>query len=150
MRRAGRAAAAAVLIAVVALTFAAPARAQVNDEQPTASIKKKTWQPGEKMFVEGKSWSKGNVAVQICGNNEVNGTPDCDMLSARNFGVAADTGTFRGNIFVAIPPVPCPCVVVVRSTTSSAQGGLPISLSGADVNEGPPPVRHDPAQTTVS
>jgi hypothetical protein len=148
--RAGRAVALVLIVALAAIAPANVAMAQVSEGQPTASIKKATWNVGDTLFVEGNHWPRGNVAVQVCGNNAVNGTPDCELMGARNFGVSLGDGAFRGNLVVALPPVPCPCVVVVRSSSSSAQFSIPITINGAEVQAGPPPVRHDPAQTTIS
>ena len=104
---------------------------------PVISVIKPSWLPDETMIVRGTGWPEGTVSVQICGNNGVNGTPDCDMPSSRTFGVGS-WGVFGVKLTVVAPPAPCPCVILARSTRSEAVAVTPIVIAGHPVSDNAP------------
>ncbi|MFI0349092.1 hypothetical protein [Actinomadura sp. 9N407] len=76
---------------------------------------------GTAVRVRGSAWTPGAmVQVQICGQNAVHGSADCDT----RFGVTAriaPTGTFEAGLAVGAPPSACPCVI--RAATLPGSGG---------------------------
>lgn len=82
--------------------------------------------------------------VQICGNAGIGTSADCD-LPATTTAATSQIGHFVVELRVAIPPVPCPCVVeavplVGRGTLTEQTVSTPITITGAST--APPVVAH--------
>ena len=138
--------------AVVAMTIGAqPAQATVPPaaDGPTATVLHADWSLGEKMTVRGSGWPTGKVSVQICGNNAVNGTADCDGPGTRSFGIGSN-GAFAGRVVVGPPPAPCPCVVYVASNFAAQGVTIPITIKDHPIQDGIPTVDPNAGLTTLS
>jgi hypothetical protein len=65
---------------------------------------------------------------------------DCDLTHAVDF-TANTSGLVGASLVVTIPPVPCPCVVLVTQVDPpSAEHPLPITIAGAPSAPLPPPL----------
>ena len=113
----------------------------------TASIPRPQWAIGEKMRVLGKRWDRGKVNVAVCGNLGLNGSTDCDQPSSRSLTVGSGGG-FSTIIKVAVPPKPCPCVVLVQSENGSTVIRIKMDIVGS-VSQLPSQNTPEAAFTTV-
>ena len=120
------------LITVLALAVLLPSLgASLAGAQPSApaSSTRSTGllSPGQTVSVTGAGWAPGEfVSVQVCGNDGVNGSSDCDVASGASFPIL--TGELRTPIVVTIPPRPCPCVILAVGALTQAK--TPISIAG--------------------
>jgi hypothetical protein len=110
VRRSFTAAAVTLLLALVGGVGSAGAQ-----ETPSAALDRGDAKPGGSVEVTGRSWPDGVVVqVQVCGNEALNGSVDCDRAGAMTIGVGSD-GLFSIQLQVPTPPKPCPCVVLITS-----------------------------------
>ena len=119
------------LIAVLALAVLLPSLgASLAGAQPSAPALDPInglLSPGQTVSVTGAGWAPGEfVSVQVCGNDGVNGSSDCDVASGASFPIL--TGELRTPIVVTIPPRPCPCVILAVGALTEAK--TPISIAG--------------------
>ena len=83
--------------------------------------------PGQTVSVTGAGWAPGEfVSVQVCGNDGVNGSADCDVANAESF--YTERAEFRATVVVTVPPRPCPCVILAVGALTEAK--TPISIAG--------------------
>ena len=69
------------------------------------------------------------VSISICGNEARRGSSDCDMAASEGVHMSrTDSPTFAF-IPVGAPPVPCPCVVRVSSTTNDEVAVVPLDIT---------------------
>jgi hypothetical protein len=121
---AGGAAALAAFVAVLPL----PAAAQAAD--PVVTLDRTGTAAGDQMLVTGAGWPVGaSVLVELCGQGGLRGSADCDMGNQTIAGVGS-SGTFTTALNVALPPVPCPCVVKVTDQASSLSATAEIAVQG--------------------
>ena len=63
--------------------------------------------PGAGHTVTGAGWEPGEfVSVQVCGNDGVNGSADCDVANAESF--YTERAEFRATVVVTVPPAAVP------------------------------------------
>jgi hypothetical protein len=88
---------------------------------------------GQLERVSGSGWDDvgGVVTVQICGQDAVNLTSDCDEANTYDAAIRPG-GTFFGALYVQVPQTPCPCVIYVTSQ-SGESSKIPIQIVGAPV-----------------
>jgi hypothetical protein len=100
---------------------------------PTVTIDQRVVKPGDVLNVGGTGWPKSStVKVEICGNNALNGTGDCDQPSSGVFGTWGD-GTLHAKLSVVFPPKPCPCVVHATTVSQKQSAITPVGIVGAQV-----------------
>jgi hypothetical protein len=117
---------------------------------PPLSLSSSSVTAGETVSITGTHWPPHRVLqAAICGRGAVEGSQDCDMTGAITFG-PADNGVVDAPIVVTVPPVPCPCVVLVTQATPSAAETLPINITGAPRGPLPTSPNLDLPRITVS
>lgn len=100
---------------------------------PSATASTPVTSAGQLVEVNGTGWSDvGGVAtVQICGQDAVNLTSDCDEANTYSAGIGSG-GTFHAGLFTHIPQTPCPCVIFVTDEFGQSTK-IPIQIVGAPV-----------------
>jgi hypothetical protein len=73
-----------------------------------------------------------NVQVQICGNQALDGSGDCDLSTSQEV-ATTPKGLFQLQLSVALPPKPCPCVVMAIDFSLSITPTTPFDVIGAPV-----------------
>jgi hypothetical protein len=136
MNRLGRCAAGIVgLIAFLAADTPASAEthSQLNPGGLVVAVSPSSVAPGQTLEVTGFRFPAGiDVSGQICGDDDMAGSVDC-VLDNTGIGGTASQGRFTMSITVAIPPVPCPCVVVITSPGLTTTPSSPVTIVGAPV-----------------
>lgn len=148
LARGGAAFAAASLLAVLVVTWLAPAASART--APTLSLSSTTVAPGQTVGLSGGHWPPHLVLqASICGGAALLGHEDCDLSRSITFG-PADNGVVQTSMSVGIPPTPCPCVVLVTSTdpTMNFEMTVPIDIQGAPT--APPTPAPRPYQPLVT
>ena len=100
---------------------------------PSAIATSPVTSSGQLERVSGSGWDDvgGVVTVQICGQDAVNLTSDCDEANTYDAAIRPG-GTFYAGLYVRIPQMPCPCVIYVTSQ-SGESSKIPIQIVGAPV-----------------
>ena len=129
------AAARAVAGAAIGLLAAAGAAAGAAGAAPAApgaiELSTSTIVPGQVVTVTGSGWQDGDsLAATICGADAVAGTADCAPTSSTTLAATPD-GTLWGQMTGALPPAPCPCVVLVTGVSRSYTEKIPVAVTGA-------------------
>lgn len=70
------------------------------------------------------------VEGYVCGHAAAAGTTDCDLSTAQTR-VANETGSLVLILVASVPPVPCPCVVLLTSRDQGTLATVPIDIIGA-------------------
>ena len=87
--------------------------------------------PGQKLLITGSHWPAGTgVAATLCGADAQAGTADCAETTTVLM-VAPRTGRLWVLMTTALPPKPCPCVILVTETTGQYIKRIPIAVEGA-------------------
>ena len=118
---------------------------------PTASASTQIASAGELVTLTGAGWTPvgDTVLVQICGQDAVDLSSDCDQSNAVSAAIRSG-GVFYAGLYVKVPPVPCPCVIVVSDPGGQSRN-LPLQIAGAPVAAVPPTPRSSaPATLTAS
>ena len=132
-----------VLLATVMLAGRVPSPARAAEANPTVSVTPATARPGEPVIVKLAGWKPySSATAAVCGNQARRGSQDCVMANAEGIGVDPP-GTGGARLYVALPPVPCPCVIRAASATSDVVVTTPIDIPGAPT--GPPIAAGGPA-----
>jgi hypothetical protein len=85
---------------------------------------------GTSFMITGKGWTPNTlVNLEVCGNEALGGSADCDVANSQVVGVNA-SGEFVGFLPIAPPPSPCPCVVRAMSQTYTQIATAPIAVPG--------------------
>ena len=71
-----------------------------------------------------------SVQVQICGDQALDGSPDCDLSDSQEVSTTPK-GEFQIPLTVALPPKPCPCVVMALDFNLSITPTTPFVVIGA-------------------
>jgi hypothetical protein len=97
--------------------------------------------PGAVITIQGSHWpAPRQLQAAVCGAGFQAVSSDCDLTHAISFG-PSDNGTFRALLVVAVPPSPCPCVVMITQVNPSGVERLPITIEGAPSAAVPAPLR---------
>jgi len=78
----------------------------------------------------------------LCGDDALNGTPDCSLPGTQEVATGSQ-GQFSMQIIATVPPVPCPCVVLISSPIFDQTPTAPVQVIGAPVaplHQAPAPV----------
>ena len=117
----------AVAAVALSLTLTTAAGSQ---EPVAASASTSTVRPSQTVQVGGTGWpDAAEVQVQVCGNQALAGSVDCDSMSTAT--TASVAGQFGLNIRITTPPKPCPCVLWVTTPQSADNVRIPIVIVGA-------------------
>jgi hypothetical protein len=121
------------LAGLVALGLAAalPGASAWAAADPTVSLSTTQVVPGQAVTVTGTGWpDQTRVQAALCGNDAVGGTTTC-----ANSSTAAMAATSRGllwsQIMGAVPPAPCPCVILVTAQSLGYSRTIPVTVEGA-------------------
>ncbi len=91
---------------------------------------------GDKTHVIGIGWpANAPIQVSTCGNNALNGSPDCNTDSTQNT-VSDGNGNFQFDMQFGRPTKPCPCVLHTYSPNLNIATNFPIQL--LDMPTAPP------------
>lgn len=131
-------------VAALPVTFASAA------PNPTVSLSTTQVVPGQAVTVTGTGWpDQTRVQAALCGNDAVGGTADC-----ANSSTAAMAATARGllwsQIIGAIPPAPCPCVVLVTAQSLGYSRTIPVTVEGAPSAPVSPPKLAPPPTVRIA
>ncbi len=114
------------------------AGAAATAPQPQVAADPTTIVPGQQVLVTGQHWPvHALVNVVICGADAVDGTADCANADTATVG-SLRTGTLTARITAAVPPRPCPCVVMAKGVYTGAQATTPVTVVGAGTAPVPP------------
>lgn len=116
--------AAACLVAQALPASAAPAA------EPALAVDRTTVRAGDRVQVRVAGWRPGNLALEVCGNEAVNGSIDCAVDAAANVPVGAD-GIGGALVRVTVPPAPCPCVLRARALVGGTVRAIALAIQGA-------------------
>lgn len=126
----------AILAAALAATLVGPAvhAAAQQDGALTATVSTTSMRPGDTVQVQGSGWPHPTlIQVQVCGNQALAGSVDCDLSASRTQATA--NGSFAVDMVVGSPPAPCPCVVYVTNAKDGRNVRIPVDLFGLRTNE---------------
>lgn len=110
---------------------AEPAGAGSVTRLPPLELDATTVAPGTTVMLQGTQWPVHQVfQAAVCGRGAFAVSSDCDLSGAVGFG-PADNGVVQAALVVAIPPSPCPCVVMITRAHPYAVERLPLRIVGA-------------------
>jgi len=116
---------------LVAGAWAASAAAAPPAAQPQIGVSTTTIVPGQQVVVTGRGWPHSVlVNISTCGADAVDGTVDCaspETATVQSF----RTGMLTARITGALPPKPCPCVVMARGAYTNVEATTPVTVVGA-------------------
>ena len=122
---------AALVLALALFTPVDPAAAQAQPAVATLSLDRPAAAVGDLVVVSGIGWpAAGLVQVEICGNQGLNGSPDCAVAEGATVAVGAE-GSWTTKLLVWTPPKPCPCIVRARSVDSNTSVSTGLTINGA-------------------
>jgi hypothetical protein len=101
---------------------------------PIANASLSVASPGQLEHITGSGWADvgGVVTVQICGQDAVNLTADCDESNTYSAGIRTG-GVFYAALFVRLPIEPCPCVIYVTNQLGQSYK-IPVEIVGAPLS----------------
>jgi hypothetical protein len=128
-RRAVALLAAATLVAILGVGGGTVASAVTT--RATISIGSQSIVPGQKLLISGSGWPvKTALSATLCGTDAIAGTADCAETTTVVV-VAPRTGRVWAMMTTALPPVPCPCVILVTGITNLYTKKIPVTVVGA-------------------
>lgn len=112
---------------------------------PHLALATTTIVPGQEVAVSGTGWAAGAaLTATVCGADAVGGTADCANTAASEL-IASPTGVVTGYVNGALPPQPCPCVVLVIGLNTQFTQKIPVTVVGAATAPVPPaPTTEEP------
>lgn len=114
-----------------AIVAGAP-RSAWADAQPGVTLDRPEAAPGDTLVVDFAGWTPGNVYLEICGNEALRGSIDCDVGSALT-SYATQEGSGHALLKVQVPPIGCPCVVRVSDLAQAVVIATPFTVTGVPV-----------------
>lgn len=122
----------ALAIAVVTVPWPVGS-ASATVPSPKMIVQPPFQRPGSSVLIVGQGFPASSaVQLQICGNNDLDGSADCAVGNAAEV-VATGQGQFAVPLIVTIPPKPCPCVVSALDFSLSSTPEAPITVLGAPI-----------------
>lgn len=99
--------------------------------RPHISLSTTTIVPGQALMITGTGWPiNTDVSASICGADAVAGSADC-AVTATAVMAAGPKGFVWAHMIGALPPQPCPCVILVSSTYDGYTEKIPVTVVGA-------------------
>ncbi len=91
------------------------------------------------MVVSGSGWPAGtSLSASVCGADAIAGTADCAQTTTVTV-VAPRTGRIWVLLTPALPPKPCPCVILISGVTSQYTKKIPVTVVGETTAPVPQP-----------
>lgn len=131
--RAGRIARLWVALVAIGLAIAGPSvlAGAATPPHPLLTASPTTAAPGTTVQVTGSGFlGKHLYQLQICGNDAVDGSVDCDQAQAA-MALTTAAGAIDTTLAVVVPPAPCPCVVAALSVGNESLVTAPLTIPGA-------------------
>jgi hypothetical protein len=100
---------------------------------PTVTLDRYSLHPGEPVIVTLEGFEASAVTISVCGNRAARGSVDCNMPASEGLGLDRDGSPTVGQMPVAAPEVPCPCIIRVSTTNQDEIAVAPIELIGHPV-----------------
>jgi hypothetical protein len=121
----------ATVVVLLALT-GRPVGAEVPETAvPSLEVRPVEAAPGETVRINGWDWpSLELVTVELCGAEARRGSADCVQQASRSIPTNR-SGELIGALEIAIPPVPCPCVVRAWVPGRTEAHVAPVRVRGA-------------------
>lgn len=127
----------ALLLAVGAATVSTPAVHAADGLTATATPDE--GKPGTVVQVVGANWEPhASLQVVTCGDLAIGGSSTCDLAATYTM-IADDKGAFSTVVKLGKPPKPCPCVLHVSTTDSTAAVDIPVVVTGHPTATPPTP-----------
>ena len=105
------------------------AHAQTTDG-PGVAVSQTEITPGDRVVVTVGRFDAGEVTISVCGNNALRGSADCNMPDSEGVALRLDAVSTLAELPIAVPPVPCPCVLRVSTRNNEQVAYAPINLIG--------------------
>jgi hypothetical protein len=86
--------------------------------------------PGDRVVVTIGRFDAPEVTISVCGNNALRGSADCNMPDSEGVALRLDGVSTLAELPIAVPPVPCPCVLRVSTRNNEQVAYAPINLIG--------------------
>ena len=97
---------------------------------PALVVSPLTAAPSSTVHVTGSGFLHSHLyQLQICGDDDAQGSVDCDQGSAVMAETTA-TGTMDASLTVAVPPAPCPCVLAALAVGQESLVTTPLTIPG--------------------
>lgn len=126
-------------LSALGLAAALPASSASAGPSPTVELGTTVVAPGQAVTVTGAGWpDQTRVQAALCGDDAVGGTVDCADGSTAAMAATA-RGLLWGQITGAVPPAPCPCVVLVTADSLGYRRTIPVTVEGASSARVRPP-----------
>jgi hypothetical protein len=140
----------AASVALLLVPLGASSGATPNTARPTITVDRTSVAPGDTIRVSGAGFPPTTtVDLEICGNNALSGSADCDLEAARTIPVA-DDGAFAADVVVGRPPRNCPCVVAAMSLAVTETVTAPVALVGIPITPVQAPERAAPPRLEIT
>jgi len=117
-----------LIVAVLGFDIAASAEGGVTTG-PRVTLDVAQGAIGEPVWITVSGFDTSWVTISFCGNEARRGSPDCNMLASEGAEVAIETPLVR-QLFIAEPPMPCPCVVRVADRTNTIVANATLDILG--------------------
>ncbi len=88
---------------------------------------------GDQIVVTAAGFRSSFVTVSVCGNAGRRGSQDCNQPASKSMELDADGSPTISDIVVGEPPMPCPCIVRVASSSNDEVAVADITLLGHPV-----------------
>jgi hypothetical protein len=98
---------------------------------PAVSLDRTSVAPGDRVLVTLTGWPPGPVALSVCGNGALRGDQDCNLRASEAVSNRTDPTLFE--LPIAVPPVPCPCVVRAFNAGDALVRLAPVTIAGVAV-----------------
>jgi hypothetical protein len=135
-RRAAALLAAATVVALLGVGGGTLAGAATT--KPKISLSTSDFAPGQRVFITGSGWPvDSNLSLVLCGADAVSGTADCAETTTVSV-IAPRTGRLYVWMTTAVPPKPCPCVILVTGVTDYYTQKIPVTVVGVPTAPVPP------------
>jgi hypothetical protein len=121
----------ALLVAAATTMGVVGSGTPVGAATPEVVVSPGSVQPGQSVLVHGYGFPPTiDLGAQVCGNDALDGSADCALSSSQEIATTS-FGQFELSMVVALPPVPCPCVVYITSGSLDITPTGPITIVGA-------------------
>ena len=126
------------------------AQAQTTDG-PGIAVSQTDITPGDRVVVTIGRFDSPEVTISVCGNNALRGSADCNMPDSEGVALRLDGVSTLAELPIAVPPVPCPCVLRVSTRNNEQVAYAPINLIGHPTAPLTPPEElKDPLELRVT
>ena len=110
-------------------------RAQTETAGPEVTLEASQLAPGDFAVYTLAGFEARGVIVTFCGNEGLRGATDCNMTESDGLPLRGPETRITSRTPVAVPPVPCPCIVRVSSTDNDEIAVAPINIIGHPTGE---------------